>query len=141
MVSVPPGAARKAPYVEQIVINVLSRSQKPSLSTSRCHLTSAGRNQGLPVYRNLVSNGMSSNAVLPSSSLPSILCPSLVPKKLARATPESLCGGAGFGMVYLGGSKHHRMDNDSMIDHIVEQVEKKAEELERERAAAVQAAE
>ena len=44
-------------------------------------------------------------------------------------------GGAGFGMVYLGGLKSHRMDNDSMIDHIVEQVEAKAEELERDRAA------
>ena len=50
-------------------------------------------------------------------------------------------GGAGYGMVYLGGQKSHRMDNDTMIDHIVEQVEKKAEELERERAAAAQAAE
>ena len=49
-------------------------------------------------------------------------------------------GGAGFGMVYLGGQKSHRMDNDSMVDHIVTQVEAKAEELERERAAA-QAAE
>ena len=50
-------------------------------------------------------------------------------------------GGAGFGMVYLGGQKSHRMDNDTMINHIVEQVEAKAEELERERAAALQAAE
>jgi len=50
-------------------------------------------------------------------------------------------GGAGFGMIYLGGEKSHRMDNDSMIDHIVEQVETKAEELEAERAAAAQAAE
>lgn len=50
-------------------------------------------------------------------------------------------GGAGFGMVYLGGNKSHRMDNESMIDHIVEQVEKKAEELEAERVAATQAAE
>ena len=50
-------------------------------------------------------------------------------------------GGAGFGMVYLGGQKSHRMDNDTMVDHIVAQVEEKAEELERERAAAKQAAE
>ena len=50
-------------------------------------------------------------------------------------------GGAGYGMVYLGGSKSHRMDNDSMIEHIVEKVEAKAEELEAERAAAAQAAE
>ena len=50
-------------------------------------------------------------------------------------------GGAGYGMVYLGGNKSHRMDNDTMIDHIVEQVEKKAEQLEAERAVATQAAE
>ncbi|MFK7943938.1 MAG: flavodoxin-dependent (E)-4-hydroxy-3-methylbut-2-enyl-diphosphate synthase [Paracoccaceae bacterium] len=50
-------------------------------------------------------------------------------------------GGAGYGMVYLGGAKSHRMDNDTMVEHIVEQVEKKAEELEAERAAATQAAE
>ncbi|MEL6215839.1 MAG: flavodoxin-dependent (E)-4-hydroxy-3-methylbut-2-enyl-diphosphate synthase, partial [Pseudomonadota bacterium] len=46
-------------------------------------------------------------------------------------------GGAGHGMVYLGGSKSHRMDNDSMVDHIVEQVETKALELEAERSEAV----
>ncbi len=50
-------------------------------------------------------------------------------------------GGAGYGMVYLGGDKSHRMDNDSMVDHIVEQVEKKAAELEADRVSAPQAAE
>ena len=50
-------------------------------------------------------------------------------------------GGAGYGMVYLGGSKSHRMDNETMIEHIVEQVEAKAAELEAERASAAQAAE
>lgn len=50
-------------------------------------------------------------------------------------------GGAGYGMVYLGGSKSHRMDNDSMVEHIVAEVEKKARELEAERSSAVQAAE
>ena len=44
-------------------------------------------------------------------------------------------------MVYLAGKQSHRMDNDRMIDHIVEQVEKKAAELEAERIAAAQAAE
>ncbi|MEM9371655.1 MAG: flavodoxin-dependent (E)-4-hydroxy-3-methylbut-2-enyl-diphosphate synthase, partial [Pseudomonadota bacterium] len=44
-------------------------------------------------------------------------------------------GGAGHGMVYLGGKQNHKRDNDSMIDHIVDLVEKKAEELEAERAA------
>ena len=43
-------------------------------------------------------------------------------------------GGAGHGMVYLGGEQSHKSDNESMVDHIVEQVEKKAAELEAERA-------
>ncbi|WP_417245566.1 flavodoxin-dependent (E)-4-hydroxy-3-methylbut-2-enyl-diphosphate synthase [Celeribacter sp.] len=43
-------------------------------------------------------------------------------------------GGAGHGMVYLGGKQDHKMSNDGMIAHIVEQVEKKAEELETARA-------
>ena len=50
-------------------------------------------------------------------------------------------GGAGRGMVYLAGKKSHAMSNDQMIDHIVEEVEKKAAELEAERSAAAQAAE
>ena len=39
-------------------------------------------------------------------------------------------GGAGSGMVYLAGKQSHKMSNDKMVDHIVEQVEKKAEELD-----------
>ncbi|WP_370231816.1 flavodoxin-dependent (E)-4-hydroxy-3-methylbut-2-enyl-diphosphate synthase [Cognatishimia sp.] len=39
-------------------------------------------------------------------------------------------GGAGSGMVYLAGKQSHKMDNDKMIDHIVEQVETKAAEIE-----------
>ncbi|EIE52326.1 4-hydroxy-3-methylbut-2-en-1-yl diphosphate synthase [Salipiger aestuarii] len=35
-------------------------------------------------------------------------------------------GGAGSGMVYLAGKASHKMNNDQMIDHIVEEVEKKA---------------
>jgi (E)-4-hydroxy-3-methylbut-2-enyl-diphosphate synthase len=50
-------------------------------------------------------------------------------------------GGAGSGMVYLAGKQSHKMSNDQMVDHIVEQVEKKAAELEAARAAEVQAAE
>lgn len=50
-------------------------------------------------------------------------------------------GGGGNGMVYLGGQQSHRESNENMIEHIVEQVEKKAAELEAERAAADQAAE
>ncbi len=43
-------------------------------------------------------------------------------------------GGAGHGMIYLAGKQSHRQDNDSMVDHIVEQVEKKAAEIEAESA-------
>jgi (E)-4-hydroxy-3-methylbut-2-enyl-diphosphate synthase len=38
-------------------------------------------------------------------------------------------------MVYLAGKQSHRMSNEQMVDHIVEQVERKAEELEAARAA------
>jgi (E)-4-hydroxy-3-methylbut-2-enyl-diphosphate synthase len=43
-------------------------------------------------------------------------------------------GGAGSGMVYLAGKQSHKMDNERMIDHIVEQVEKKAAEIEAGKA-------
>ncbi|SEO69337.1 4-hydroxy-3-methylbut-2-en-1-yl diphosphate synthase [Salinihabitans flavidus] len=39
-------------------------------------------------------------------------------------------GGAGSGMVYLAGKQSHKLSNDQMIDHIVEQVEKRAQEIE-----------
>jgi (E)-4-hydroxy-3-methylbut-2-enyl-diphosphate synthase len=39
-------------------------------------------------------------------------------------------GGAGSGMVYLAGKQSHKMSNDQMIEHIVELVEKRAEEIE-----------
>ncbi|SLN17679.1 flavodoxin-dependent (E)-4-hydroxy-3-methylbut-2-enyl-diphosphate synthase [Roseisalinus antarcticus] len=45
-------------------------------------------------------------------------------------------GGAGSGMVYLAGKQSHKLSNDQMIDHIVEQVEKKAAELDAAQAAA-----
>ncbi|MEM1344436.1 MAG: 4-hydroxy-3-methylbut-2-en-1-yl diphosphate synthase, partial [Pseudomonadota bacterium] len=44
-------------------------------------------------------------------------------------------GGNGRGMVYLAGNKSHALSNDEMIEHIVEQVEKKAEALEAADAA------
>jgi len=47
-------------------------------------------------------------------------------------------GGAGNGMVYLAGKQSHRMDNARMIDHIVEQVERRAAELEAESAKAAE---
>ncbi len=39
-------------------------------------------------------------------------------------------GGAGSGMVYLGGKQSHKMGNDQMVEHIVKQVETKAAEIE-----------
>ncbi|MBT8455372.1 MAG: flavodoxin-dependent (E)-4-hydroxy-3-methylbut-2-enyl-diphosphate synthase [Rhodobacteraceae bacterium] len=50
-------------------------------------------------------------------------------------------GGAGYGMVYLAGKQSHKLSNEEMVDHIVEQVERKAAEIEAEAAAAEQAAE
>ncbi|WFE74546.1 flavodoxin-dependent (E)-4-hydroxy-3-methylbut-2-enyl-diphosphate synthase [Roseinatronobacter sp. S2] len=48
-------------------------------------------------------------------------------------------GGAGSGMVYLAGKQSHKLSNADMIDHIVEQVERRAAELDdlkaREQAA------
>ena len=49
-------------------------------------------------------------------------------------------GGAGSGMVYLAGKQSHKLSNEKMIDHIVEQVEKKAAQIEAAEASA-QAAE
>ncbi|MEL6682198.1 MAG: flavodoxin-dependent (E)-4-hydroxy-3-methylbut-2-enyl-diphosphate synthase [Pseudomonadota bacterium] len=43
-------------------------------------------------------------------------------------------GGAGSGMVYLAGKQSHKQSNDDMIDHIVEQVEQRAAELEAAQA-------
>ena len=43
-------------------------------------------------------------------------------------------GGNGAGMVYLAGKQSHKMTNDQMVDHIVEQVEAKAAELENAKA-------
>lgn len=48
-------------------------------------------------------------------------------------------GGAGHGMVYLAGKQSHKLSNDKMIEHIVEQVERKAAEIEA--TAALEAAE
>jgi (E)-4-hydroxy-3-methylbut-2-enyl-diphosphate synthase len=50
-------------------------------------------------------------------------------------------GGAGSGMVYLAGKQSHKLSNDEMIEHIVEQVERKAAELDAAAAAAEKAAE
>ncbi|MFV2052533.1 flavodoxin-dependent (E)-4-hydroxy-3-methylbut-2-enyl-diphosphate synthase [Aliiroseovarius sp. YM-037] len=39
-------------------------------------------------------------------------------------------GGAGSGMVYLAGKQSHKLSNEQMVDHIVEQVEKRAAEID-----------
>jgi len=44
-------------------------------------------------------------------------------------------GGKGAGMVYLAGKPDHKQDNAGMIEHIVELVEKRAAEIEADRAA------
>ncbi len=43
-------------------------------------------------------------------------------------------GGNGAGMVYLAGKASHKMTNDQMIEHIVEEVEKKAAEIDAREA-------
>ena len=45
-------------------------------------------------------------------------------------------GGNGAGMVYLAGKQSHKMSNDQMIDHIVEEVEKKAAQIDAQSSAA-----
>jgi len=50
-------------------------------------------------------------------------------------------GGAGAGMVYLAGKQSHKLSNDQMVEHIVEQVEARAAAIDAEMAAEVQAAE
>ncbi|NNE41525.1 MAG: flavodoxin-dependent (E)-4-hydroxy-3-methylbut-2-enyl-diphosphate synthase [Marinicaulis sp.] len=52
-------------------------------------------------------------------------------------------GGAGkeHGMIYLGGEVDHRIDNSQLVDHLVELVEKRAEEIQAEEAKAAVAAE
>ncbi len=45
-------------------------------------------------------------------------------------------GGAGSGMVYLAGKADHKLANDRMVDHIVELVEARAAEIERQTVAA-----
>ena len=42
-------------------------------------------------------------------------------------------GGAGNGMVYWAGKQDHRINNDDMVDHIVELVEKRAKEIDAEK--------
>jgi len=43
-------------------------------------------------------------------------------------------GGGGYGMVYRAGRQSHRMSHAEMIEHIVEEVERRAAEIEAEKA-------
>lgn len=49
-------------------------------------------------------------------------------------------GGAGSGMVYLAGKQSHKLSNEQLVEHIVEQVEKRAAEIDAVTASAEQAA-
>ena len=44
-------------------------------------------------------------------------------------------GGAGSGMVYLAGKQSHKMSNEAMVEHIVEEVEKKVASIQAAEAA------
>ncbi|HEX7887259.1 MAG TPA: flavodoxin-dependent (E)-4-hydroxy-3-methylbut-2-enyl-diphosphate synthase [Phenylobacterium sp.] len=50
-------------------------------------------------------------------------------------------GGKGAGMVYVAGKADHKQDNVGMVDHIVELVEARAAQIEREKSTDLQAAE
>ncbi len=43
-------------------------------------------------------------------------------------------GGKGNNMIYLSGLQHHKVPSENIIDHVVELVEKKAEEIRRDNA-------
>lgn len=53
----------------------------------------------------------------------------------ARETDIGLTGGKGNHMVYLAGRQDHKIDEGSMIDHLVELVERRAAVIEAEKAA------
>jgi len=54
----------------------------------------------------------------------------------ARETDIGFTGGGNeHGMVYLAGEPDHKMSNDKMVDHLVELIEKKAAEIEAQKAA------
>jgi len=59
----------------------------------------------------------------------------------ARETDIGFTGGGnGTHQVYLAGVPAHRLKDQSIVDHLVELVEKKAAEIEREKAATAEAA-
>lgn len=53
----------------------------------------------------------------------------------ARETDIGLTGGKGSHMVYLAGRQDHKIDEERMIDHLVELVERRAAVIEAEKAA------
>ena len=63
-------------------------------------------------------------------SLPIIGCVVNGPGEALMTDVGFTGGGNGSGMVYLAGKQSHKLGNDAMIEHIVEQVEKKAAEIE-----------
>ena len=52
----------------------------------------------------------------------------------ARETDIGLTGGGSGHQIYINGEKHHVLRDGSMVDHLVELVEKKAAEIEAEKA-------
>ncbi len=52
----------------------------------------------------------------------------------ARETDIGLTGGGSGHQIYINGEKHHVLRDGSMVDHLVEMVEKKAAEIEAEKA-------
>ncbi len=52
----------------------------------------------------------------------------------ARETDIGLTGGGSGHQIYINGEKHHVLRQGSMVDHLVEMVEKKAAEIEAEKA-------
>jgi (E)-4-hydroxy-3-methylbut-2-enyl-diphosphate synthase len=52
----------------------------------------------------------------------------------ARETDIGLTGGGSGHQIYINGEKHHVLREGNMVDHLVEMVEKKAAELEAEKA-------
>jgi len=51
----------------------------------------------------------------------------------ARETDIGLTGGKGSHMVYMAGRQDHKVDTDTMVDHLVELVEARAAEIEAEK--------
>ena len=55
----------------------------------------------------------------------------------ARETDIGLTGGGkGSHLIYLSGMADHKIDDETLVDHLVELVEKKASEIEAEEAEA-----